>query len=445
MSRAVLVRLQAVVMAVLIALSASASATQAKSGPSGLQNDAFHDVWSRTDRPVAEMDVDRTWMWGPGSFSGVLIEEYRDSPDNARQVAYFDKSRMEINDSAGNSESDWYVTNGLLARDLIRGQIQIGDNDFRQYQPPEINVAGDFDDPNGPTYQTFSDVMSSGPVPVGEVITQSIDRFGNVEQDDSLAGYGVTASLIEPATNHSVASVFWEFMNSTGPVDQNGSLGEARLFQNAYYATGYPLTEPYWTAVRVDGEPREVLVQVFQRRVLTYTPGNPDGWRVESGNVGLHFHHWRYETLTLQTSNDEECLEPIEQDFLSLINEYRRQNGVPSLENSAALNVASHDHSQDMGERNYVAHVSPEGTTPWDRMDAAGYDYNTSRAENIAAGQQTAEEVFDAWRNSPGHNQNMLNPDFNVIGIGRAEVEGSGYGVYWTTKFGGHVDAAPGC
>jgi hypothetical protein len=46
--------------------------------------------------------------------------------------------------------------------------------------------------------------------------------------------------------------------------------------------------------VRVDGVERLVLVQAFERRVLTYTPSNPDGWRVEAGNVGQHYYEWRY-------------------------------------------------------------------------------------------------------------------------------------------------------
>src|SRR5690606_6135968 len=45
---------------------------------------------------------------------------------------------------------------------------------------------------------------------------------------------------------------------------------------------------------QVDGEPRDVLVQAFERRVLTYTPGNPAGWDVEAGNVGRHYYEWRY-------------------------------------------------------------------------------------------------------------------------------------------------------
>ena len=40
-----------------------------------------------------------------------------------------------------------------------------------------------------------------------------------------------------------------------------------------------------------------VLVQAFERRVLTHAPDNPDGWRVEAGNVGQHYYQWRYSQL----------------------------------------------------------------------------------------------------------------------------------------------------
>ena len=35
-------------------------------------------------------------------------------------------------------------------------------------------------------------------------------------------------------------------------------------------------------------------MQCFERRCLTYTPDNPDGWQVEAGNVGQHYYAWRY-------------------------------------------------------------------------------------------------------------------------------------------------------
>ena len=58
------------------------------------------------------------------------------------------------------------------------------------------------------------------------------------------------------------------------------------LFPNPFYATGFPITEAYWVSTRVGGIGQDVLVQCFERRCLTYTPGNAPAWRVEAGNIG---------------------------------------------------------------------------------------------------------------------------------------------------------------
>ncbi len=57
---------------------------------------------------------------------------------------------------------------------------------------------------------------------------------------------------------------------------------------------GFPLTEAYWTRGRVGGQEKDILVQAFERRVLTFTPSNKDPFKVEMGNVGLHYFNWRY-------------------------------------------------------------------------------------------------------------------------------------------------------
>ena len=83
-------------------------------------------------------------------------------------------------------------------------------------------------------------------------------------------------------------------MNSEGVVWEEEYIEDA-LFPNPYYATGFPVTEAYWSEVMVAGIPQDVLWQCFQRRCLTYTPGNIAGWQVEVGNVGLHYYDWRYD------------------------------------------------------------------------------------------------------------------------------------------------------
>ena len=146
--------------------------------------------------------------------------------------------------------------------------------------------------------------------------------------------------------------------------------------------------------------------------------------------------------LASETSYDSEELR-----FLEIINGYREENGLSPLILSDALAVASERHSEDMGKYGFFSHYTakssyfPAGVSPLERMADSGYDYpNSARSENIAVGYETAEESFEAWRESPGHNAAMLGGEMRVIGIARIQAPGSEYGWYWTTGFGSEVD-----
>lgn len=128
-----------------------------------------------------------------------------------------------------------------------------------------------------------------------------------------------------------------------------------------------------------------------------------------------------------------------EQQFLVLINNYRAQNSLPALGLSYTLTRASAWKSADLGINEYFAH--DDLTRTWvERIRDCGYGYNTWAGENIAAGVTTAQQVFDIWKNSPGHNANMLGANYHSIGIDRYYAPGSPYGWYWTTDFGGFDD-----
>jgi uncharacterized protein YkwD len=150
-----------------------------------------------------------------------------------------------------------------------------------------------------------------------------------------------------------------------------------------------------------------------------------------------------------ESSEAESPYDTEEQEFLQIINEYRQNNGAGPLTLSDTLSVSSERHSKDMGEYGFFAHDTvrssyyPARSRPWDRMAAEGYRYNTFKAENIAAGYETAEEVFQGWRNSPSHNHAMLDGNYRAIGIARVYISGSKFGWYWTTDFGGVVEPAP--
>ncbi|HZJ02186.1 MAG TPA: CAP domain-containing protein [Thermoleophilia bacterium] len=134
--------------------------------------------------------------------------------------------------------------------------------------------------------------------------------------------------------------------------------------------------------------------------------------------------------------------------FVQLLNSYRSSHGLQTLETSGIVSEAGARHSLDMGNYNYFSHTSERssyfgaGSDPIDRMASLGYPRNVSWSENIAAGQRTAQDVFNAWKNSPGHNANMLGSAYRIVGVARREVPGSPYEVYWTTDFGSVVDGS---
>jgi len=135
-----------------------------------------------------------------------------------------------------------------------------------------------------------------------------------------------------------------------------------------------------------------------------------------------------------------------EVEFVRLLNQYREANGAGPLLISDTLSLAAYKHNRDMATYKFFSHTTakssyfPVGSQPWDRMRAVGYDYNTTMAENLAGGYPTAAEAFKAWKNSAGHNRNMLDPVFKVIGVSRHFAADTAYGYFWTTDFGAFID-----
>ncbi|HSP56406.1 MAG TPA: CAP domain-containing protein, partial [Dehalococcoidia bacterium] len=130
------------------------------------------------------------------------------------------------------------------------------------------------------------------------------------------------------------------------------------------------------------------------------------------------------------------AIDCFEQDFLTLINQYRAENGRTPLQLNIQLSAAADWMSADLGANDYFSHIDSLGRDPGQR--ARDYGYYGGVGENIAAGMaySSAQGVFNGWKNSPGHNANMLGSSYRVIGIGRDFVPNSPYGVYWTTDFG---------
>ena len=285
------------VLGTFITIPVALSATPTFNDP------GFATTWNRVDKPVADLpNPSRGYTWGPQApgAESITSEPYNNS---TRKVQYFDKARMEINDPGGNPANLYYVTTGLLVKEMVSGLRQDGDTLFTPVGASSMQVAGDSNangaNPLAPTYASFRSVATiingenTQPKAGGSLIKNNLAKSGKVDQirppeQRFLAGY-------DDVTQHNIADVFVEFSNQRGLVwDGSNYVTDSVLFGNPLYVLGHPITEPYWVRAVVAGVEQDVLVQLFERRVLTYTPANPACFRVEMGNVGQHYYWWRY-------------------------------------------------------------------------------------------------------------------------------------------------------
>jgi hypothetical protein len=136
-----------------------------------------------------------------------------------------------------------------------------------------------------------------------------------------------------------------------------------------------------------------------------------------------------------------------ENEVLRLTNEFRQKNGRDPLTIDLNLEAAADLHTQNMAQQDFFSHTGKDGSTPSTRTSDAGYESGFV-GENISAGYNTPQQVVDGWINSAGHRANMLNADYNEIGIGYYYLQNDAGSVnyyhYWTQVFGkGTIDPPP--
>lgn len=255
-----------------------------------------------------------------------------------------------------------------------------------------------------------------------------------------------------------------------------------KLDEDWLFAMGYPVSEPYWATFTVGGVERPLLVQLFERRALTYNPANKSEWQIEMGNIGQHYYTWRYgeapvtpatptqantnmppptpvattpaptiepgKTPTPGTATASPIPTPTpttvagpanseheEQNLFNLINQYRRQNNLAELHLDEQLKQAAKWHTTDMVTFNYFGHVDSKGRDYPKRL--ADFGYAGEPVNESIAGGGLSQETFNIWKRSPGYNSIMLNPDYKAIGLSYAYKAGTAYLHYWSTTFGG--------
>ncbi len=276
-------------------------------------NPAFKNLWFRSDGLVAASNAARPYVWGREPFA-TRTERYENSPNRQRLVQYFPKGRMEITRPDGDATNQWYVSSGLLVRDMVAGVVQIGDNLVQLYRPVNTPVVGDENQPlaSTPRYGDVASVAfnsSAARSLTGQPITRTLragdppNTGGRVVPRASNAQPKINYGYFEPTSRHNIAAPFWDFMNATGQVyAPNGEIATAPIF-DWQYILGYPLTEAYWVNAKIEGKTQEVLVQFFQRRVLYFNPAAPASQQVDFTNVGSHWYNWQYGPVVAYTGD----------------------------------------------------------------------------------------------------------------------------------------------
>jgi uncharacterized protein YkwD len=129
-------------------------------------------------------------------------------------------------------------------------------------------------------------------------------------------------------------------------------------------------------------------------------------------------------------------LEAVRGAILEAVNAARRAERLRPLTLDQRLNTAAQRHAEDMRDRRFYGHQTPEGTQPRQRVQAASYPVQAV-GENIAEGQFTVDEVMNGWLQSPGHRKNILEPRFTHLGVGLAIGDFQDrYRLVWVQNFG---------
>ena len=107
-------------------------------------------------------------------------------------------------------------------------------------------------------------------------------------------------------------------------------------------------------------------------------------------------------------------------ELIRLTNELRASLGVAPLKMDETFCIAACKKATDYHLNNFYDgenHAMIDGRI-WKSIFTDFGISSTARAENLARGQKTAQEMFNDWKNSPIHYENMVNPVYTRVGVG---------------------------
>jgi hypothetical protein len=118
-----------------------------------------------------------------------------------------------------------------------------------------------------------------------------------------------------------------------------------------------------------------------------------------------------------------------EKQLVQQLNQSRAQSGLPPLKVDDRLTQSAREHSQRMADSQTLAHVLPGEAGVAERLAATGLHFNRS-GENVGYN-SNFNDLQNAWMHSPPHRENILSPNYAVVGIG---VVLGPDNIYWATQ-----------
>ncbi len=134
--------------------------------------------------------------------------------------------------------------------------------------------------------------------------------------------------------------------------------------------------------------------------------------------------------VSVQDAGD---LQAFAQQVVNLVNQERAKAGLSALQSVAVLDACAQKRSEELVST--FSHTRPDGTNCATILDEYGVKWRTT-GENIAYGYATPESVMKGWMDSAGHRANILNANFDSIGVGVVSRNGV---LYWTQVFAGGI------
>lgn len=234
-----------------------------------------------------------------------------------------------------------------------------------------------------------------------------------------------------------VCTPFTAFAKTRGDVNADGGTDAKDYMMIKRFILGtYKMTEHEKTAADINGDGKVcakdyMIVRRYILGTYDFPTEQPETSLPEDSQPEYSQPEYSQPEKSQPEVSDTE--EPtVAEQVLALVNAERAKHGLNALTLSKEVTRVAVIKAEDMAESAYFDHTSPTYGTPFEMLSDFGISYK-SAGENIAAGQQTPEDVMNSWMNSEGHRANILNASYTELGVGIAY--GGSYGIYWVQMF----------